>query len=70
MLAARLAGYAGEDIDLIEAQDLAVELSRPRPGPDGKPAPGKLRPFVEWAGGMHLQAAIDHQNRAAMESMF
>lgn len=70
MLAARLAGYAGEEIDLIEAQDLAGELSSPRRGPDGEQIPGKLRPFIEWAGGAHLQAAIARQERAAMEAMF
>ncbi len=70
MLAVRLAGYAGDEIDLIEAQDLAVEQSAGRPGPDGRMVPGKLRPFIEWAGGAHLQAAVNQANRAAMEAMF
>jgi hypothetical protein len=31
---------------------------------------GRLRPYVEWAGGEEIAAAMAEQNRASMETMF
>jgi fatty acid-binding protein DegV len=69
----RLAGYAGDEIDLEEAQDLAAEMvvSGRIVGEGGKlVASGRLRPFVEWAGGEYVAAARAAENAAQMEAMF
>ncbi len=59
-MACRLAGYHGDEIDLADAQDLAAELVRRE----------RLTPFVQWAGGDVMEAAMGAADREATEAMF